>query len=413
MGEPNYAALALPVFVAGIVAEILVARRRGRLHELYAFGTAVSDLGCGAVFQAAEVLQTLATFALYGALYEHARLVTWEPGSPWPWILGLLGVDFLYYWWHRISHVVNVMWAVHGVHHQSEDYNLAVALRQPLLEPITVMMVFWVLAVLGVPLMVFVVSFGLNLFYQFWIHTELVGTLPRPLEWVLNTPSHHRVHHGVDQAYLDKNYGGVLVVWDRLFGTFEPERTRPIYGTTIPLRSYDPLWSNLQHLHRLWQLCRAAPRLRDKLWVWFAHPAWLPQGVTDPATKPDRSHYEKYRPTVPPATRTYVGTSLTLLVLLAVPFVLVGHRLPVVQVVAAAVGLVGGYVALVALVEGKRWAGTLDWLRIAGLSAVAGWLVGSAEGSTAGLAAASGVLMLGLALRLGLRPAARVPAPAE
>src|SRR5215207_7243065 len=128
--EPNYAAFALPIFASAVVVEILLARRRGRARELYAL------------------------------LYEHLRLVTWPEGSPWPWVIGLLGVDFLYYWWHRVSHVVNVFWAVHGVHHQSEDYNLAVALRQPLLEPITWFMFASVLALLGVPLLVMVVSFG-------------------------------------------------------------------------------------------------------------------------------------------------------------------------------------------------------------------------------------------------------------
>src|SRR5688572_30321810 len=134
--EPNYAAFALPIFAGAVIVEILLATRRGRARELYSLGTAIADIGCGAVFQAAEVLLTLLTFGLYALLYEHLRLITWPEGSPWPWVIGLLGVDFLYYWWHRISHVVNVMWAVHGVHHQSEDYNLAVALRQPLLEPI-------------------------------------------------------------------------------------------------------------------------------------------------------------------------------------------------------------------------------------------------------------------------------------
>ncbi|MEM9455485.1 MAG: sterol desaturase family protein [Myxococcota bacterium] len=414
MGDPlNYAAFATPIFVVAIAVEVFVARRRGRLRELYAFGTAVSDIGCGAVFQASEVLLNLATLALYAFVYEHARLVTWEPGSPWPWVLGAIGVDFLYYWWHRTSHVSNVMWAVHGVHHQSEDYNLAVALRQPLLEPITLMAFFWVLAVLGVPPLVYVLSFGANLFYQFWIHTQLVDRLPRPLEWVFNTPSHHRVHHGIDADYLDKNYGGVLVVWDRLFGTWQPEKARPTYGTTIPLRSYNPLWGNVQHLHRTWQLSRAASRRVDTLWVWFAHPAWLPPGVEDPATKPDRHHYEKYRPTTERSTTWYVGLSLLLLASLAAPFVLVGHTLPVLQIAAAAVVLVTSYVALGAITEGKRWARSLDWLRIAGLTGVMGWLCGAQWGITVGLAAAGSILSLSLMLRLGLRPRTPMPAPAQ
>jgi sterol desaturase/sphingolipid hydroxylase (fatty acid hydroxylase superfamily) len=414
MGDaPNHAAFALPIFTAAVIAEILVARRRGRVRELYSVGTAVSDVGCGAVFQAAEVLLTLLTFALYSLLWEHARLVTWPEGSPWPWVIGLLGVDFLYYWWHRTSHVVNVMWAVHGVHHQSEDYNLAVALRQPLLEPITWFLFASALALAGVPLLVMVVSFGLNLFYQFWIHTELVGKLPWPIEAVLNTPSHHRVHHGVDPEYLDRNYGGVLVIWDRLFGTFQVEKQRPTYGTTIPLRSYNPLWSNWQHLHRCWRLCRAAPRLRDKLWVLLAHPAWLPQGVTEPDAKPDRAHYGKYRPALGRRVSWYVLLNLGLVASVAGPFVFVGHALPVPQIVAGVVVLVLSHVALNGIVEGKAWASSLDWARIVGVAAVAGWLCGTVVGPAIGIAAAGALLMVPLASRALLRPRAVVPASAQ
>jgi alkylglycerol monooxygenase len=411
--EPNYAAFALPIFASAVIVEVLLARRRGRARELYSLGTVVSDIGCGAVFQAAEVLLTLLTFGLYAALYEHLRLVTWPEGSPWPWVIGLLGVDFLYYWWHRVSHVSNVFWAVHGVHHQSEDYNLAVALRQPLLEPITWFMFASVLALLGVPLLVMVISFGLNLFYQFWIHTELVGKLPRPLEAVLNTPSHHRVHHGVDEKYLDRNYGGVLVIWDRLFGTFQPEEQRPTYGTTIPLRSYNPLWGNWQHLDRCWRLFRASTRLRDKLWVWLAHPAWLPHGVTDPDAKPDRTQYRKYRPSVARRTAWYLLLNLSLVLSLAGPFVFFGHGLPLAQLVAGAAALVLAHVAFNAMVEGKSWAPALDWLRIAGVAAVAGWLGGSMLGATTGLALAGGVLVVSLASRLLLRPRVAVPASAQ
>jgi alkylglycerol monooxygenase len=411
--EPNYAAFALPIFAGAVIVEILLARRRGRARELYSLGTAISDIGSGAVFQAAEVLLTLLTFGLYALLYEHLRLVTWPEGSPWPWVIGLLGVDFLYYWWHRISHVVNVMWAVHGVHHQSEDYNLAVALRQPLLEPITWFLFASVLALLGVPLLVMVVSFGLNLFYQFWIHTQLVGKLPRPIEAVLNTPSHHRVHHGVDAEYLDRNYGGVLVIWDRLFGTFQPEQKAPIYGTTIPLRSYNPLWGNWQHFHRCWRLCRLAPRLRDKLWVWLAHPAWLPQGVAEPDEKPDRTQYRKYRPSVRGRTAWYLLVNLAVVLALAGPFVYLGHGLPRVQIVAGAAVLILAHVAFNAIVEGKPWAAALDWLRIGSVAVVAGWLCGTTVGVAAGSAVAAAVLVASLASRLLLRPRIAVPASAQ
>lgn len=401
---PNYAVLATPIFAAAIVVEVLVARRRGRLDELYWLGTAISDVSCGAVFQTLEVLLTLLTLPLYARILEHAALVRWDEGSPWPWVIGMLGVDFLYYWWHRVSHVVNVMWAVHGVHHQSEDYNLAVALRQPVLEPLTWFLFTWVLALFGVPPLVLVASFGANLFYQFWIHTELVDRLPRPLEWVLNTPSHHRVHHGVDPEYLDRNYGGVLIVWDRLFGTFQAEHQRPTYGTTVPLRSYDPLWGNAQHLHRTWRLSRAASRPADRVWAWFAHPAWLPRGVEDPDAKPDRDHYAKYRPSLPPSAAGYVMGSVMLVVLVGGCFVFVGHGLPWPQLVLTAGVLVLAHIGLVAVIEGKRWALAVDWLRIVGLAAVAGWLAATLWGTSVGAIVGGAAALVSIVGRVALVP---------
>src|SRR5690606_31238042 len=151
--------------------------------------------------------------------------------------------DFAYYWWHRASHRISFLWAAHVVHHQSEDYNLAVALRQAWFTSLSSWVLNLPLAFLGVPPLVYGVCAALNTLYQFWIHTRLVGKLG-PLEWVLNTPSHHRVHHGIDAPYLDTNYGGVFIVFDRLFGTFVEETHEPRYGTLDPIRSFDPVWAN-------------------------------------------------------------------------------------------------------------------------------------------------------------------------
>ncbi|MEM6997266.1 MAG: sterol desaturase family protein, partial [Myxococcota bacterium] len=201
----NPIALAVPVFGLAIAGEWWLARKRGRAAS-YDFGVAAADIGCGALYQALELVLRIAVVGAYTLCYEHGRLFEWDPASVWPWVIGLLGVDLAYYAWHRLSHVVNALWAVHAVHHHSEDYNLAVALRQPLAEPLTWMPFFCVFALLGIPVEVVLVSFALNMFYQFWLHTELVTRLPRPVEWLFNTPSHHRAHHGIEPEYLDKNY---------------------------------------------------------------------------------------------------------------------------------------------------------------------------------------------------------------
>ncbi|MBL4683087.1 MAG: sterol desaturase family protein [Nannocystaceae bacterium] len=287
-------ALAVPVFGLAIAGEWWLARRRGR-EASYHPGVAAADIGCGALYQALELVLRIAVLGVYGLCYEHARLVDWDSASGWPWVIGLLGVDLAYYAWHRVSHVVNALWAVHAVHHQSEDYNFAVALRQPLAEPLTWMPFLCIFAVLGIPVEVALASFAANMFYQFWLHTELVGRLPRPLEWVLNTPSHHRAHHGIEPEYLDKNYGGVLILWDRLFGTFEPERRPPTYGTTDPLRSLNPLWGNAAHWYYMLKLAATARSRWDALRVLVAHPSWRPVGV---AASVGGRRPARYRPSV-------------------------------------------------------------------------------------------------------------------
>ncbi|MDX2008537.1 MAG: sterol desaturase family protein, partial [Myxococcaceae bacterium] len=200
---PNLIALAIPLFFVGIGLELAVARRRGL--SVYRLGDAISDMGCGVVQQlVSNLLGGWVLLAAYDALFAH-RLV--ELPTAWlPWVAALLGVEFAYYWWHRLSHEVNLLWAAHVVHHHSEDYNLAVALRQSVTTWITTMPFYLPLALLGVPTLPFAVMLGLSTLYQFWIHTELVPPLGWLEKW-LNTPALHRVHHAINPQYLDKNHG--------------------------------------------------------------------------------------------------------------------------------------------------------------------------------------------------------------
>ncbi|MCA9698445.1 MAG: sterol desaturase family protein, partial [Myxococcales bacterium] len=177
---------------------------------------------------------------------------------------------------HRWSHEVNFLWASHIVHHQSEEYNLTVALRQSAFQGLFSIWLYLPLALVGVPPLVYVFSSQINTIYQFWIHTRLVKRMG-PLEWVLNTPSHHRVHHGADPLYLDRNYAGMLIVWDRWFGSFQEEREEPTYGTTKPLAHWNPLWANFDYWATLIREARSMPRLRDRLQIWFRHPGWRPE----------------------------------------------------------------------------------------------------------------------------------------
>jgi len=266
---PNPIALAIPFFFLLMGVELLIARRRG--VKLYRFADVVADLSCGMTQQILLVFEVGALTAGYVWLYQH-RLVSFAPGSAWPWVIAFVAVDFVYYWWHRLSHEVNVLWAVHVVHHQSEDYNLAVALRQAVLSVWTIWPLHLPLALIGVPPVTFLVVDSLSTIYQFWIHTELVGKLGR-FEWLFNTPSQHRVHHAVNPRYLDKNYAATLCIWDRLFGTFEEEKEQPVYGLVKPLASFDPMRAQVQHF---FDMAKRSAQFKgvDKLRVWLKGPEW-------------------------------------------------------------------------------------------------------------------------------------------
>lgn len=357
-------AWSIPGFIVFIVLEAWVARRRG-LH-VYRLPIALSDMGCGITSQLFNLLTFGVGVVAYAAIYA---LRGWDldPSSPWTWLLGMLGVDFLYYWWHRASHEVNLLWAAHVVHHQSEDYNLAVALRQAFLTNITVIPFYLPLALLGVPPLVVAAARGIDSLYQFWIHTELIGRLG-PLERVLNTPSHHRVHHAINPQYLDRNYAGILITWDRLFGTFEPERERPVYGITKPLRSLNPLWANFHYYFDIAAVAATATRWQDRLRAPFAHPGWRPGDTHEPplgaAALADRAA-RPYEVRSTPTLRLYVlaqavlGVPLTMYLLTRGEDFTPGWLL-------LGVLLVGlSTVTWAGLFERKAWAWPVEVLRLA------------------------------------------------
>jgi sterol desaturase/sphingolipid hydroxylase (fatty acid hydroxylase superfamily) len=211
----------------------------------------------------------------YAALF--AYLAPWQlsPAHWSTWVVALVGVDVLFYAYHRIAHRVRLVWATHQAHHSSRYFNFATALRQKWNNSGEIVM--WApLPLLGVPPWMVFTSFSISLVYQFWIHTERIGNLPRAIEFVFNTPSHHRVHHGVDPEYLDRNYGGILIIWDRLFGTFQPELFRPHYGLTKPVDTFNIWTLETFEYVAIVRDVRAATRWRDRLGYVFGPPGWVP-----------------------------------------------------------------------------------------------------------------------------------------
>lgn len=229
--------LSIPAFIVLIAVEIWVSRRReGAGYE--AKDTAASlSMGVGNVVISTAIK---GLWVVWLALFWELRLFEWDPASPWTWVAAFVFFDLVYYWWHRAGHEIRWLWAAHENHHSSQHFNLSTALRQSWTTPFTGLPFYWILPVMGFDPFVTATILSINTVGQFWFHTELIGRMG-PLEWVLNTPSHHRVHHGANPQYLDRNYAGIFIVWDRLFGTFEAEHEPVRYGLSHNIDTFNPL----------------------------------------------------------------------------------------------------------------------------------------------------------------------------
>lgn len=270
---PDYVKQATPYFISLMLLELVVSWIRkgkppGRLDD------AITSISAGVLSQLPRLFFRSIELTSYIYIWENYRLIILPWDSPWTWYLTFLGVDLGYYWFHRMAHEVNIMWAAHQTHHSSEDYNLSTALRQSTFQIYTSWIFYCPLA-LFVPPSVCAVHLQFNLLYQFWIHTEVIDNLG-PLELILNTPSHHRVHHGRNRYCIDKNYAGTLIIWDRIFGTFEPEDKKVVYGLTHPINTFDPLKVQFHHLGYMWTTFWATPGIFNKFSVVFKGPGWGP-----------------------------------------------------------------------------------------------------------------------------------------
>lgn len=301
--------LATPVFAALMALEWWIGYRRGR--DTYRLNDAMSSVGLGMVSQLSNFLGRAAGFGIYVWVYD--RFAPWRlpVESAWVWMSGLLLYDFLYYWQHRAGHRIALFWAAHAVHHQSEDYNLSTALRQTSSGWIAGWVFYLPMALAGFPPLVFGAVALVDLLYQFWVHTQQVGRLGWFDRWFCS-PSNHRVHHAVNDEYLDRNYGGILMAWDRLFGTFVEERDDVpcVYGTRLPLRSWNPLWANLQVYAELARDTLRATRWRDRLLTWVKPPGWRPVDVAArfPRAPFELARVERFDPQTSPTAQAGAAT---------------------------------------------------------------------------------------------------------
>lgn len=261
--------IAIPVFALLIAAESFWARKRGS-DEYGDRRDTWGNIFMGFMSVVWGALFGLFIAYIYIWCYEAAPF-KFSADAWWTWVLLLFVDDLAYYIFHRVSHESRLFWNFHVVHHSSKHYNLSVAVRQSWFSGILHWIFYAPIMLLGFVPWMFALMHGFNLIYQFWIHTRFVGRLGW-LENILNTPSHHRVHHGVNEPYLDRNYAGVLIIWDRLFGSFTPETVEPRYGIIKPIESYNPLWINTHGWFEMAEAIRQQPNLRSKLRCIFGSP---------------------------------------------------------------------------------------------------------------------------------------------
>ncbi|XP_065068859.1 alkylglycerol monooxygenase-like isoform X2 [Rhopilema esculentum] len=303
---PNYLNEALPIFLAAIAVEYVVAILKGK--PTLRFNDGLSSFHNGILSQLMKIMVLIAEFTLYLFVHDNYRITTLPWDSPWTWVLSFLFIDFLYYWFHRATHEVNFLWGAHQVHHSSEDYNLSTALRQSVVQKYTKWIFYLPLALVAPPSSYYVHT-QLNLLYQFWIHTEVIESLG-PLEYILNTPSHHRVHHGRNPYCIDKNYGGTLIIWDRLFGTFQAEKEeKVVYGLVHPLGSWNPIYIQLCHFQYMFQTFWKMDGIRNKISFVIKGPGWVPGSprLGNPEDIPDIEHpVVKFDTTTPLIQNLYV-----------------------------------------------------------------------------------------------------------
>ena len=399
----------IPLFFLLLGIELVYARMSG--NRLLRLNDSISDLSLGTLSQLSGLFFKLLTIGVYIWVADHFAIQrflfvvpSWPDGLPFigsrslprfevripellSWSVVFVLVDFAYYWSHRMSHEVHVLWAGHVVHHSSEEYNLAVALRQSSLHGLMTWVFYIPLALIGVPWQMFVTCNAINLVYQFWIHTRAVGRLGWATEAVMNTPSHHRVHHGVNPKYQDRNYAGVFITWDKLFGTFVREEEEPVYGITHPLGSWNPLWANVHVFVEIWQLVRRARGWRNKLKVVFGPPSWRPEGVgragagAGPeggswiaAPEVTVDNFRKFDPVVPRAIAVYAFAQFLIVLVASVKTLALAGALPLTQMGALVFYLALALTCIGGLLEGERWAFVLEQARLLSLAAAAGTL---------------------------------------
>lgn len=300
--NPNYILFAIPIFLITILLEYLYGLKTKKKY--YNFEDFITNMNMGIGNQAFNAVFKGILLMLYDYIFRNFALFSLEL-SVLSVIACVVVYDFVFYWAHRWGHEWNIYWGAHVVHHQSEEYNFSVALRQPWFHNLVAFVLFLPIPFFGFNTITFGIAAAVQTLYQYWIHTRHIGKLG-PFEWIFNTPSHHRVHHATNPKYLDKNYGGVLIIWDRLFGTFKVEEEEPTYGITIPLSSWNPVWANFHFYVDLWNGMKMEKSWAKKLALLFKGPEHLGKMLGQKSVDGIGQKMKKYRTSVPLNMQIYV-----------------------------------------------------------------------------------------------------------
>ncbi|WP_153800692.1 sterol desaturase family protein [Foetidibacter luteolus] len=354
----NILAFAVPLFISLMVLEYLVAKKKKL--DYFSLHNSIANISIGIAERICDVLVTGSFYFVYDYLQKNYGLITIKPGIIL-WIVLLLCTDFIWYWYHRLAHEVNLLWAVHVVHHQSEDFNYTVSARITVMQAV-VRTGFWaVLPLLGFPAGMITSMLLIHGIYPFFIHTRLIGKLGI-LEYILVTPSHHRVHHASNEKYLDKNYGDVFIIWDKLFGTFQKEEEAPVYGLTKPLNTYSFLWQHFHFYIELWLSIKAAKTWKEKISVAFARPEKIDPSLREKAEK--IFHIQKNPAAITKPLNNYVIWQMAILLSALFLFILFEHHFDISVKLIFTTAVIITLINCGAIMEQKNWVFYLEISRL-------------------------------------------------
>ena len=375
----NFVPYAIPIFLLMIVMELGWGLFKG--NNTYRVNDSINSLSMGLLSTVTKFVFLNIGALIFTKISQEYAIWAFDINAISHWLLAILLYDFLYYWFHRISHERQFFWGSHVVHHQSEDYNLSTALRQTSTSFLTTWVFYIPCFFLGMPISMFVSIASAHLIYQFWVHSQHIPKLG-VFEWFMVSPSNHRVHHAQNADYIDKNYGGLLIIWDRLFGTYkaEDEKQQAIYGIRVPLQSWNPIWANLHIFAGMLRDIWHTNRWSDKFRVLWSKTGWHPEDMVErfPQQKSDLEQFEKYNPQR--SSRINGAIIVQYLLLAVLHFWSAGQSTVLSSALmwAVVIAQVAVLIVIGAVLEGKAYARPFEYTRLLALSSML-WISYSAE----------------------------------